>query len=43
MDPAAPAVFKLHGQMLEVAVHRDWAKRIVARAELFGSIEEHTA
>jgi citrate lyase beta subunit len=43
LDPTAPAVFKLHGQMLEVAVHRDWAKRIVARAELFGSIEEHTA
>ncbi|MEE4378545.1 MAG: HpcH/HpaI aldolase/citrate lyase family protein [Candidatus Competibacteraceae bacterium] len=43
LDPTAPAVFKLHGQMLEVAVHRDWARRILARAELFGLIEEHTA
>ncbi|MCP5419525.1 MAG: HpcH/HpaI aldolase/citrate lyase family protein [Gammaproteobacteria bacterium] len=32
----APAVFKMHGQMLEVAVHREWARHILARADLFG-------
>jgi citrate lyase beta subunit len=36
LKSGAPAVFKLHGQMLEVAVHRDWARRIAARADLFG-------
>jgi len=42
LAPSAPAVFKLHGQMLEVAVHRDWARRILTRAELFGLEQEST-
>ena len=39
-DIDAKSVFKSHGSMLEPATHRNWAKLILKRAELFGI---HTA
>lgn len=36
LDNAAPAVFKRGGAMLEPATHRSWAKRILARASIYG-------
>lgn len=35
-DVDAKSVFKNHGSMLEPATHRNWAKLILRRAELFG-------
>lgn len=35
-DVDAKSVFKSHGSMLEPATHRNWAKLILKRAELFG-------
>ncbi|MDR1040935.1 MAG: HpcH/HpaI aldolase/citrate lyase family protein [Deltaproteobacteria bacterium] len=39
LDPARPAVFRLHGRMCEKAVHTAWATEIVERARLFGTAE----
>jgi len=36
MDAAAPAVFKMHDSMCEVATHSAWAKSVVERARVFG-------
>lgn len=36
LDPAAPAVFRLHGAMCEPATHRRWAEQIILRHELYG-------
>jgi citrate lyase beta subunit len=46
LDPAAPAVFRMHGVMCERATHSRWARTIVDRAEIFGvtdEVEIHTA
>lgn len=37
LDEDSPAVFKMHGSMCEVATHRDWARGIVERAQVFGT------
>lgn len=37
LDENSQAVFKMHEAMCEVATHRAWAKRTLARAELFGA------
>ena len=37
LDVAAPAVFRMHDAMQEVATHRAWAERMVAQSHLFGS------
>ena len=39
LNKDSPAVFKMHDAMCEIATHQAWAKRTVARAELFG---QHT-
>lgn len=36
MDDAAPAVFRMHDSMCEVATHSAWAKGVVERAKIFG-------
>lgn len=36
LDPASPAVFKMHDSMCEVATHRAWAQGVVERARTFG-------
>ena len=33
----APAVFKMHDSMCEVATHRAWAERVVAQSSVFGA------
>lgn len=38
-DQAAPAVFKMHDAMCEVATHRQWAEGILARHASFGGRE----
>jgi citrate lyase beta subunit len=38
LHPQAKAVFKMHGTMCEVATHFNWAKEILARAEIYGII-----
>ena len=40
MDEAAPAVFKMHDSMCEVATHSAWAKGVVERARVFGVQQE---
>jgi citrate lyase beta subunit len=37
IDNDAPAVFKMHDAMCEVATHRSWALRLVAQARVFGT------
>ena len=37
LDPASPAVFKMHNSMCEVATHRAWAHGIVEQARVFGT------
>jgi citrate lyase beta subunit len=37
LDADAPAVFRLHNSMCEVATHRAWAERTVAQSRVFGS------
>lgn len=39
LDPASPAVFRLHGAMCEPATHRRWAEQIVLRHELYGQVK----
>jgi citrate lyase beta subunit len=36
MNPASPAVFKMHDSMCEVATHRAWARGVVEQARVFG-------
>lgn len=36
LDVNAPAVFKMNGSMCEPATHRNWARLIKGRAELYG-------
>lgn len=36
LSASAPAVFGLHGSMCEPATHRNWAERVVRRAQAFG-------
>lgn len=36
LNPASPAVFKLHGAMCEPATHRQWAHQIQIRQALYG-------
>jgi citrate lyase beta subunit len=36
MDATAPAVFKMHDSMCEVATHSAWAHGVVERAKIFG-------
>jgi citrate lyase beta subunit len=38
LAPNAPAVFRLHDRMCESTVHTAWAKQIIQRWRLFGSI-----
>lgn len=40
LDPDAPAVFRMHNSMCEVATHRAWAERTVAQSRVFGAHPE---
>jgi citrate lyase beta subunit len=40
LDENAPAVFRMHNSMCEVATHRAWAERTVAQSHVFGSHPE---
>jgi citrate lyase beta subunit len=37
LDVDAPAVFKLHDSMCEVATHRAWAERVMEQSDVFGA------
>ncbi|WP_426191740.1 HpcH/HpaI aldolase/citrate lyase family protein [Massilia sp. DWR3-1-1] len=37
LDIDAPAVFKMHDSMCEVATHRAWAQRVVDQSDVFGA------
>jgi citrate lyase beta subunit len=37
LDESAPAVFRMHDSMCEVATHRAWAERMVEQSRLFGA------
>ena len=37
LDADAPAVFRMHNSMCEVATHRAWAERMVAQSHVFGA------
>jgi citrate lyase beta subunit len=37
LDEDAPAVFKMHDSMCEVATHRAWAQRVVDQSDVFGA------
>lgn len=41
VDSDAKSVFKSNGSMLEPATHRNWAKEILLRAEIYGVVESH--
>lgn len=43
LDEDSPAVFRMCDTMCEVATHADWAKTIVARAEVYGVQDEEAA
>jgi citrate lyase beta subunit len=43
MDATAPAVFKMHDSMCEVATHSAWAHGVVERAKIFGIHESEKA
>jgi hypothetical protein len=36
LDVNSPSVFKLHDSMQERATHLEWAKKIIARKEVYG-------
>lgn len=36
LDPYSPAVFKAYNKMNEKATHSNWARNIIARAEIYG-------
>jgi len=40
LDKNAPAVFRMHNSMCEVATHRAWAERTVAQSRVFGAHPE---
>jgi citrate lyase beta subunit len=40
LDASAPAVFRMHDSMCEVATHRAWAERTVEQSRLFGAHHE---
>lgn len=40
LAPGAPAVFRMHGTMCEVATHRHWAQQVLSRRDLFGVFGE---
>jgi citrate lyase beta subunit len=40
LAPDAPAVFRMHNSMCEVATHRAWAERTVAQSRMFGAHPE---
>lgn len=40
LDESAPAVFRMHDSMCEVATHRAWAERTVEQSRLFGAHHE---
>ena len=42
LDINAPAVFKMHDSMCEVATHRAWAQRMVEQSAMFGA-HQHEA
>lgn len=42
MREGCDAVFQLHGQMLEPAVHRPWAQQVMCRIERFGLASRST-
>jgi citrate lyase beta subunit len=42
LDESAPAVFRMHDSMCEVATHRAWAERMVEQSRLFGA-HQHDA
>lgn len=37
LDVDAPAVFKMHESMCEVATHRAWAQRVIDQSDVFGA------
>lgn len=41
LDVAAPAVFRMHDAMQEVATHRAWAERTIEQSRLFGAHAAH--
>jgi citrate lyase beta subunit len=43
LDVDAPAVFKMHDAMCEVATHRAWAQRVVDQSNVFGAHPHETA
>lgn len=43
LDVDAPAVFKMHDSMCEVATHRAWAQRVVDQSDVFGAHPHGTA
>jgi citrate lyase beta subunit len=43
LDVDAPAVFKMHDSMCEVATHRAWAQRVVDQSDVFGAHPHETA
>lgn len=42
LDQAAPAVFKLHDTLCEVATHQQWAQSILARKQCYGVRDAHS-
>jgi len=42
-DPNAPAVFKMHDAMCEVATHQQWAQSILNRQRCYGVQDTHNA
>ena len=43
LDVDAPAVFKMHDSMCEVATHRAWAQRVVDQSDVFGAHPHETS
>ncbi|NHZ77727.1 ATP-binding protein [Massilia sp. CCM 8695] len=41
LDVDAPAVFKMHNSMCEVATHRAWAERTIEQSNVFGAHHDH--
>ena len=37
VNPNSPAVFQMQGSMCEIATHSDWAHRVIAQAQIFGT------
>jgi citrate lyase beta subunit len=43
IDQSAPAVFKMHNAMCEVATHQQWAEQIISRHLCYGSRQVDSA